>query len=301
MSDEKSTSNAAAPAKQETTAEAIADGVEQTTQDDKASSLPSTANAGIPKSPPKPVPQTAATSAAAKPAAVQKPVATKPATPPPRFEPQPSLPVSMIVKPHSTADVNGSSLFPGELSESFETAISRVQFLRSRNSWARRVLRHIRKLMWDSKTPEPVEIQRLVAFDGFYNDMFEDKRERDRRYGTVYSVGEEANAFLVRLELPRRMPTSSLKTTWELPDVMPDYVCNLELADNVLSIRAGLPDESRRRVSYVSPSFPSDFQTRIVFDAPVEGFKHRLSDKVLEIIVFKKARLGPDNSARTER
>ena len=128
----------------------------------------------------------------------------------------------------------------------------------------------------------------MVAFDGFRDDLFEEKRERDRRYGTVYTVSEEINAFLVRLELPRRMPKSSLKQTWELPDEMPDYVCTLNLTDNVLCIRAGLPDEARRRLSYISSSFPSDFQTRIEFQAPVEGYKHRLRNKVLEIIVYKK-------------
>jgi hypothetical protein len=136
----------------------------------------------------------------------------------------------------------------------------------------------------------------MVAFDGFSNDMFENKRERDRRYGTVYAVSEEINAFMVRLELPRRMPKSSLKQTWELPDEMPDYACTLSLTDNVLCIRAGLPDEARRRLSYVSSSFPSDFQTRIEFPTPVEGFKHRLVDKVLQIIVYKK----PEIKARQE-
>jgi hypothetical protein len=133
----------------------------------------------------------------------------------------------------------------------------------------------------------------MVAFDGFRSDLFEDKRERDRRYGTVYTVSEEVNAFLVRLELPRRMSRSSLKQTWELPDEMPDYACALNLTDNVLCIRASLPDEARRRLSYVSSSFPSDFQTRIEFPTPVEGYKHRLRNKVLEIVVEKKPGFRP--------
>jgi hypothetical protein len=132
-------------------------------------------------------------------------------------------------------------------------------------------------------------MQRRVAFDGFRDDLFEEKRERDRRYGTVYSVAQEANAFVVRLELPRQLPRSSLKQTWDLPDDMPDYVCRLSLMDNVLSIRAGLPDEARRRLSYISASFPSDFQTRIEFPVPVGECIHRLRDKVLEVIVWKKA------------
>ena len=133
----------------------------------------------------------------------------------------------------------------------------------------------------------------MVAFDGFRDDLFEDKRERDRRYGTVYTVSDQANAFVVRLELPRRMPKSSLRSTWQLADEMPDYFCTLGLTDNVLRIRAGLPDEARRRLSYVSSSFPTDFQTRIEFQTPVEGYKHRLRNKLLEIIVYKKGKLQP--------
>jgi len=133
----------------------------------------------------------------------------------------------------------------------------------------------------------------MVSFDGFDTDLFDQKRERDRRYGTVYTVSEELNAFVVRLELPRRVPNSSLKQTWELPDEMPDYTCQVSLSDGVLIIRAGLADEARRRLSYVSASFPPDFQTRIDFPVPVESYKHRLRDKRLEVIVFKKTSFIP--------
>ncbi len=59
--------------------------------------------------------------------------------------------------------------------------------------------------------------ERKVAFDGFEGTMHEDKTERDRRYGTVYTVVEYANAYLVRLEMPRMLPTSSLKRLVESP------------------------------------------------------------------------------------
>jgi hypothetical protein len=242
----------------------------------------------------KPVPQksTATVKAATvgKTASPAKPTADKIATPSPPVEPQPSLPVSMIVRPNSATAASDSSLFPGELEESFDSALARVELMRTRNSLAARILGSIRRILPSGagKRRKPVNVRRMVAFDGFRDDLFEDKRERDRRYGTVYTVSEEVNAFLVRLELPRRMPKSSLKQTWELPDEMPDYACSLNLTDNVLCIRAGLPDEARRRVSYISSSFPSDFQTRIEFQVPLEGYKHRLRNKVLEVIVYKK-------------
>ncbi len=129
--------------------------------------------------------------------------------------------------------------------------------------------------------------ERRVAFDGFEGTMHEDKTERDRRYGTVYTVGEYANAYLVRLEMPRKLPPSSLKRLWNLPDEMPEYDYNILLGDAVLSINASVRGETLRRLSYVSSSFPADFATRIEFAKPVTAFKHRMRDKMLEVIVIK--------------
>ncbi|MFZ0888035.1 MAG: hypothetical protein WA005_06260, partial [Candidatus Binataceae bacterium] len=128
---------------------------------------------------------------------------------------------------------------------------------------------------------------RKVAFDGFTSDLHDEKTERERRYGTVYTVDECANAYLVRLEMPRRVPASSLKRLWNLPDEMPDYDYNIALGDGVLTINASVRGEALRRLSYISSAFPADFATRIDFDRPVATFKHRLHDKVLEIVVFR--------------
>ena len=129
--------------------------------------------------------------------------------------------------------------------------------------------------------------ERKVAFDGFEGTMHEDKTERDRRYGTVYTVAEYANAYLVRLEMPRKLPLSSLKRLWNLPDEMPDYDYNIMLGDNVLALNASVRGETIRRLSYVSPAFPADFETRIEFGKPVGAFKHRMRHKLLEVVVLK--------------
>jgi hypothetical protein len=100
-------------------------------------------------------------------------------------------------------------------------------------------------------------------------------------------VEEHSNAYLVRLEMPRRIPASSLKRLWSLPDEMPDYDYNISLGDAILTISASLRGEALRRLSYISSSFPADFTTRIDFDEPAVGFKHRLRNKVIEIIVLK--------------
>jgi len=131
------------------------------------------------------------------------------------------------------------------------------------------------------------KVERKVAFDGFQTNLHDEKLERDRRYGTVYTVKEYTNAYLVRLEMPRRLPASSLKRLWNLPDEMPDYDYNIALADNVLTINASVRGEALRRLSYVSSAFPADFMTRIELGKQVASFKHRLHDKVLEIVVLK--------------
>jgi len=131
------------------------------------------------------------------------------------------------------------------------------------------------------------KVERKVAFDGFQTNLHDEKLERDRRYGTVYTVKEYANAYLVRLEMPRRLPASSLKRLWNLPDEMPDYDYNIALGDNVLTIHASVRGEALRRLSYVSSAFPADFMTRIEFGKQVAAFRHRLRDKVMEIVVLK--------------
>lgn len=130
-------------------------------------------------------------------------------------------------------------------------------------------------------------VKRTVGFDGYTTDLYDEKVERDRRYGTVYTIQEHSNAYLVRLEMPRRIPASSLKRLWSLPEEMPDYDYSISLGDAVLTISASVRGEALRRLSYISSSFPADFTTRIDFDEPVTSFKHRLRNKVIEIIVLK--------------
>jgi hypothetical protein len=104
----------------------------------------------------------------------------------------------------------------------------------------------------------------------------------------VYTVDEQRNAYLVRLEMPRRLASSALRATWNMPREMPDYNYTIALTNNVLIVKASVPGEALRRLSYVSTSFPADFMTRIEFARLVDSFVHRLRDKVLEVIIFKR-------------
>jgi hypothetical protein len=231
---------------------------------------------------------------AAKPSPVARPSsAPKPQPPAEPFVAKPSLPVSMLSAPDGATrrgETAPKSLFPGELEDDFVTILGRVKAAPHRRPLLVTLVSLLRALIFGraNAIEESFHAERTVAFDGFRTDLHDEKLERDRRYGTVYSVAEESNAFLVRLELPRRVPGSSLKNTWKVHDEMPNYDYTLALYDDVLEVRAGLPDEALRRLSYVSSSFPTQFLTRIEFPKPTDSFKHRMRDKVLEVIIFKR-------------
>ncbi len=183
-------------------------------------------------------------------------------------------------------------LFAGETEGDFEGALRMVE--PGGPAGRRRLHRSIwgalvRLVRLDRLRGPATHTDRHVAFDGYSNPMHDEKIERDRRYGTVYTVVEHANAYLVRIEMPRRIPASSLKELWKLPDEMPDYDYTVTLHGSVLAVQAGVRGDAMRRLSYISASFPSDFLTRVEFDQPVISFKHRMRNKVLEIVIFKAA------------
>jgi hypothetical protein len=231
--------------------------------------------------------------------------ADPPAPAAPILEPSHSAPVTMLSRPSYSAAGSqpaGEKHFAGEMREDFEAALTMVEFapkdhggkcLRAvkRAGTALAGIFSSRSKAWLKADRERrfVPIERKVAFDGYTTDLHDEKVERDRRYGTVYTITEQLNAYLVRLEMPRRVPASALGQVWNLPEQMPDYDYNISLSDGILTIRASVPDQVLRRVSYVSPAFPSDFLTRIDFTEPVSRFKHRLRNKVLEVIVFKNS------------
>ncbi len=45
-----------------------------------------------------------------------------------------------------------------------------------------------------------------IPVEGFYSKGFVDKRERERRYGNIYTVEDFGGAFLMRMEFPRWLP-----------------------------------------------------------------------------------------------
>jgi hypothetical protein len=131
-----------------------------------------------------------------------------------------------------------------------------------------------------------------VGFDGFYagREHFDEKLERERRYGSIYRLEERDDAYLLRLEFPRRVPPSSLTDELGLPPEMPDYDYEVALRDGSLVVHGRVVDPRVRRITGVAPAFPSEFTTRVPLAAAVTGFRHRYQDKTLEVILPKAAR-----------
>ncbi len=134
----------------------------------------------------------------------------------------------------------------------------------------------------------PPETQGSVGQDGFTDARFEDKLERERRYGEVYRVTEELNGCTVKLEFPRTVPPSATKEELGVSDEMPDYDYKILLSGSQLTIKGKVTEEKVRRIAAVSPAFPPDFTTHIKLPSRPAGFRHRFEGKDLEIALPRK-------------
>jgi hypothetical protein len=130
-------------------------------------------------------------------------------------------------------------------------------------------------------------VQGSVAVDGFHGGDFEEKTERERRYGEIYRLEERDNGYLLRLEFPRRVPKSGQKEELGIPDEMPDYDYDLSLENNIFIVRGHVVDPNIRKLAGVSPAFPPDFTTTIELPSRASGFKHRMENKTLEVVLLK--------------
>jgi len=128
-----------------------------------------------------------------------------------------------------------------------------------------------------------------VGFDGFSagEERYDEKLERARRYGDVYKLEERDDAYVLRVEFPRRVPPTSLGGQLGLPDEMPDYDFALALREGTFEVHAKVIDPDVRKLTGVAPAFPGEFTTRVALREPVTGFRHRYEDKMLEVILPK--------------
>lgn len=134
--------------------------------------------------------------------------------------------------------------------------------------------------------PDPLE-RGTVGFDGFRGQAFEDKLERKRRYGEVFTFTAASGGYLFRLELPRRVPPSALKEHLGIPDDMPPYDCEVALRDGFLVVAGHVVDPATRKLAAFSPAFPPDFTTRVRLPGIVTALTHRVRDRTLEIVLLE--------------
>ncbi|MGH7927119.1 MAG: hypothetical protein ACREQV_04935, partial [Candidatus Binatia bacterium] len=127
-----------------------------------------------------------------------------------------------------------------------------------------------------------------IPVDGFYSRGFDEKLERERRYGNVYTVEDRGGALLLRLEFPRRMPDIGIASRSKLPDELPDYDYDLALHDGQFIIKGRCDDENVRKISSSVGAFPPEFTTAIALKEKVVGFAHRFEDKLLEVFLLKE-------------
>jgi len=130
--------------------------------------------------------------------------------------------------------------------------------------------------------------QGSVGLDGFKDPRFEEKIERERRYGEVYRLIEESNGYLLQLEFPRTVPPSGVKEELGIGDEMPDYDYDIALQNGFLVVKGKVTDPNIRKVAGVSSAFPPDFTQNIKLPGRVAGFRHRFVDKTLEVALPKK-------------
>jgi hypothetical protein len=127
-----------------------------------------------------------------------------------------------------------------------------------------------------------------IPVEGYYSQEFDEKTERARRYGEVYTLEEFGNAYLLRMELPRRVPVSAAKREMGIGDEMPDYDYELSISNGNFIVKGKVTDPQLRKLAAISPAFPPDFTKQIALKSQTANFKHRYRDKTLEVVLFKR-------------
>ncbi len=156
----------------------------------------------------------------------------------------------------------------------------------------RRAQEHIQALKARTRTIEGriAEYKREILKHG-EDVLAEDPVERDRRYGLVYRVEETGGAYVVSLELPRRIPDSQVRRRLGIGTEMPDYAVSVRALDErTLEVQGKITDPQVLKLaagSAPSVSFPPQFLRPLRFPRPVGAFRFELAGKILTITVDK--------------
>ena len=251
-------------------------------------------------------PAAAPPSTAPVPAAAPAPAAARAAQPAPAAGSRSAgARVEQAVKaPAAAKEAPGPKRFAGELPDDFEDLLARLR--RSRGGAADRLICLAARLALRLAAALPqatkkrleqavarratrIHTSGTTAFEGFYDEQFDGKHDRQRRYGEVYRLEDLGSGYFLRLEFPQRVPPSAAKEDLGIPDEMPDYDYELALTNGSLVVRGKVVDPQVRKLTARGPAFPPDFSTRIDLGAPVRGLKHRYRDKTLEVVLVKQS------------
>ncbi len=128
-----------------------------------------------------------------------------------------------------------------------------------------------------------------MAHEGFYDTggAYDEKKERERRYGEIYRFEERPAGYILQMELPRTIPPSGVRDSLGLGSEMPDYEIDLRLRGGWFEVRGAVVDERLRTVAATAPAFPPDFVTRVPVSEPCIGFAQWYENKTLEVVLVK--------------
>ncbi|MBI1930178.1 4Fe-4S binding protein, partial [Candidatus Poribacteria bacterium] len=119
----------------------------------------------------------------------------------------------------------------------------------------------------------------------------DDVRERYRRYGMINRVKESVDRYILEIEFPHWVPNCEYKTKYNLPDLMPDYTCQVNLEGNTVVVEARLEDARFAEVVGRSSSFPHGFRNVFQIEGQPENVRATYRDKLLEVIVPKSGKV----------
>jgi ferredoxin len=150
-------------------------------------------------------------------------------------------------------------------------------------------------ILFSGELPPPEDLGKLEEVPGWelewaqWRDVEEDTRERDRRYGRDYSVSDEGDHVLIRVQFPTRVPAVKDRFRYGLPEVMPMYGHHVQQDGNVFGVYGWVKDPKIRALVHTTSSFPGQFMTAIELKTTTFGHVSRFDGhQALEIVVFKQ-------------
>jgi hypothetical protein len=149
----------------------------------------------------------------------------------------------------------------------------------------------------DTEPEKPVELQVVPGWEAVWEErrrLLEDRSERERRYGRLYSLQEIHGGFVLRVELPRTLPSQELLCMYGFSLDAPEYECGvLLMPPDTASVRARLQDPRLRLLGGKLNSFPSGFRLDYRFPRPVSAVFRRLDAHDLWVYGLPEAVADP--------